>query len=94
MPALATGNNEIAPMDMANAFSAVADLGVHHDPYYIESIQDPTGKAMEPSPRLIIGTQKTAPKNRRNSWGRMLRKGVKRKVKEERAFGPPQDETG
>ena len=46
VPALATGNNEISPIDMASAFSGVADLGVHHDPYYIESIQDPTGKVI------------------------------------------------
>ncbi len=46
VPALATGNNEMSPIDMASAFSGVADLGVHHDPYYIESIQDPAGKVI------------------------------------------------
>src|SRR4029079_16783750 len=41
VPALATGGNEISPIDMASAFSSIANLGVHHDPYYIDRIEGP-----------------------------------------------------
>jgi penicillin-binding protein 1A len=37
-PSLATGNNEVSPLDMASAFQTVANQGVHLDPYYIEKI--------------------------------------------------------
>ena len=37
-PSLATGNNEISPLDMASAFQTVANQGVHLEPYYIEKI--------------------------------------------------------
>jgi membrane peptidoglycan carboxypeptidase len=37
-PSLATGNNEVSPLDMASAFQTVANQGVHMEPYYIEKI--------------------------------------------------------
>ncbi len=37
-PSLATGNNEVTPLDMASAFQTVANNGVHLEPYYIEKI--------------------------------------------------------
>ena len=37
-PSLATGNNEISPLDMASAFQTIANQGVHLDPYYVEKI--------------------------------------------------------
>ena len=37
-PSLATGNNEVTPLDMASAFQTVANQGVHLEPYYIEKI--------------------------------------------------------
>ena len=37
-PSLATGNNEVSPLDMASAFQTVANQGAHLEPYYIEKI--------------------------------------------------------
>ena len=37
-PSLATGNNEVSPLDMASAFQTVANQGVHLEPYYVEKI--------------------------------------------------------
>lgn len=46
VPALATGGNEISPIDMASAFSSITNLGIHHDPYYIDRIEGPDGKTI------------------------------------------------
>jgi penicillin-binding protein 1A len=46
VPALATGGNEISPLDMASAFTSITNLGIHHDPYYIERIDGPDGKPL------------------------------------------------
>ena len=46
VPALATGGNEISPLDMASAFSSIANLGIHHEPYYIDRIEGPDGKVV------------------------------------------------
>jgi penicillin-binding protein 1A len=45
-PSLATGNNEVSPLDMASAFQTIANRGVHIDPYYIEKIVGPDGKVI------------------------------------------------
>jgi penicillin-binding protein 1A len=37
-PSLATGNNEVSPLDMASAFQTVANQGAHLEPYYVEKI--------------------------------------------------------
>jgi penicillin-binding protein 1A len=37
-PSLATGNNEISPLDMASAFQTIANQGAHLEPYYVEKI--------------------------------------------------------
>ena len=42
-PSLATGNNEVTPLDMASAFQTIANQGAHIDPYYIEKIVGPDG---------------------------------------------------
>lgn len=41
LPLTATGNNPMSPMDMAAAWQTIANLGVHHDPYYVEYIEKP-----------------------------------------------------
>jgi membrane peptidoglycan carboxypeptidase len=42
-PSLATGNNEVTPLDMASAYQTIANQGVHIDPYMIEKIVGPDG---------------------------------------------------
>ncbi len=41
---LATGANEMAPIDMASGIQALANEGVHHDPYYVDYIDGPDGE--------------------------------------------------
>ena len=39
----ATGANEMAPIDMAAGVQTLANEGVHHDPYYVDFIDDAAG---------------------------------------------------
>jgi membrane peptidoglycan carboxypeptidase len=41
---LATGANEMAPIDMASGVQALANEGLHHDPYYVDFIDSPDGE--------------------------------------------------
>ncbi len=41
---LATGANEMAPIDMASGIQALANEGVHHAPYYVDFIDGPDGE--------------------------------------------------
>ena len=41
LPLTATGNNPMSPMDVAAGWQTIANLGVHHDPYYVEYINRP-----------------------------------------------------
>ncbi len=41
---LATGANEMAPIDMASGIQALANEGLHHDPYYVDIIDGPEGE--------------------------------------------------
>ena len=41
---LATGANEMAPIDMASGIQALANEGLHHDPYYVDFIDSPEGE--------------------------------------------------
>ncbi len=41
-PALATGANEMSPLDMAAGAQTIANNGLHMQPYYVESITDST----------------------------------------------------
>ena len=43
---LATGANEMSPLDMASGAQTIANNGVHHEPYYIESITRADGSTM------------------------------------------------
>lgn len=38
-----TGANELSPLDMAAGIQTLANEGIHHDPYYIEYIDDAAG---------------------------------------------------
>lgn len=41
---LATGANELSPMDMASGVQTLANEGLHHEPYYVEFIDGPDGE--------------------------------------------------
>ena len=43
---LATGANEMAPIDMASGVQALANEGLHHDPYYVDFIDGPDGERL------------------------------------------------
>jgi len=40
----ATGANELSPLDMAAGAQTIANEGVHHDPYYVEYIDNAAGE--------------------------------------------------
>jgi penicillin-binding protein 1A len=39
----ATGGNEMSTLDMASGIQSIANEGIHHEPYYVESIDDAFG---------------------------------------------------
>jgi membrane peptidoglycan carboxypeptidase len=41
---LATGANELSPLDMASGVQALANEGVHHDPYFVEFVDNAAGE--------------------------------------------------
>ncbi len=43
LPLTATGNNAMSALDMAAGWQTIANLGLHHDPYYVDSIDLPDG---------------------------------------------------
>ncbi|MDO8391806.1 MAG: transglycosylase domain-containing protein [Actinomycetota bacterium] len=43
LPLTATGNNVMAPIDMAAGMQSITNLGLHHEPYYVEAIDWPDG---------------------------------------------------
>lgn len=43
-PAFATGANELSTLDMASGIQSIANEGVHHDPYYVEFIENAMGE--------------------------------------------------
>lgn len=42
----ATGSNEMSPLDMASGAQTIANEGVHHEPYYVEYIDNAEGKRL------------------------------------------------
>ncbi len=63
LPLTATGNNAMAPIDMAAGMQTILNLGLHHDPYYVQWIDsadstrfythdDPGVQAMDQGPAL------------------------------------------
>ena len=51
----ATGANEMSTLDMAAGMQTIANRGQHHDPYYIEKIEDSEGRRIYT--HLAAGTQ-------------------------------------
>jgi penicillin-binding protein 1A len=43
---LATGANEMSPLDMASGVQALANEGLHHNPYFVEYIDGPDGERL------------------------------------------------
>jgi penicillin-binding protein 1A len=43
---LATGANELSPLDMASGVQALANEGLHHSPYYVEYIDNADGERL------------------------------------------------
>ena len=43
LPLTATGNNPMAPIDMASGMETILNQGLHHDPYYVDSIDKSDG---------------------------------------------------
>ena len=41
LPLTATGNNVMAPIDMASGFQTIANQGLHHEPYFVEFVAKP-----------------------------------------------------
>jgi penicillin-binding protein 1A len=54
-----TGANEMSAFDMASATQTIANSGVHHEPYFIEKIEGPTGVIFQhqPNPQLVLTQQ-------------------------------------
>ncbi len=42
----ATGANEMTPLDMASGAQTIANGGLHHEPYYVESIETADGRVI------------------------------------------------
>ena len=42
----ATGANEMSPLDMASGIQTLANVGVHHQPYFVDRIVDPDGESV------------------------------------------------
>ena len=43
LPLTATGNNAMAPIDMASGMQTILNVGLHHDPYYVQWIDGADG---------------------------------------------------
>ncbi len=65
-PSLALGAAELIPLELASAYSAIANQGVYLEPYLIETVRTPDGqnlethqprahKAMEPEIAFVLG---------------------------------------
>ena len=54
-----TGANEMSAFDMASAGQTIANSGVHHEPYFIEKIEGPSGVIYQhqPNPQLVLTKQ-------------------------------------
>jgi penicillin-binding protein 1A len=46
LPLTATGNNVMAPIDMASGMQTILNQGLHHEPYFVQAIDGPDGKRM------------------------------------------------
>src|SRR5437763_5999980 len=60
IPSLTLGTEVVAPIEMVSAYATLAADGEHHDPYFIESVQDRTGKTVyraKPKGKRVIAAQ-------------------------------------
>lgn len=55
----ATGANEMSPLDMASGGQTIANQGLHHEPYFVESINDANGVVIYS--HVAEGTQELDP---------------------------------
>jgi penicillin-binding protein 1A len=46
-PSLALGSADFIPLELAAAYAAIANQGLHVEPYFIEEIVDPSGRVLE-----------------------------------------------
>jgi penicillin-binding protein 1A len=46
-PSLALGTADLTPLELAAAFAAIANSGLHVEPYFIEQVRDPRGNVLE-----------------------------------------------
>jgi len=54
-PSFSTGANEFSPLDMASGAQSIANGGLHHEPYFIEKIENAQGVVLYQ--HTILGTQ-------------------------------------
>lgn len=60
---LALGAGEVSPLDMAAAYSTIANYGVKYEPYLIERIEDDEGNVLfeaDPQPEQVLDQAMTA----------------------------------
>ncbi len=43
---LALGTSGLSPLDLASAYSVIANLGIYREPYFITRIEDPAGRSL------------------------------------------------
>ena len=46
VPSLALGTSEVSPLELTDMYATFAARGVHHTPYFIESVTDANGKVL------------------------------------------------
>jgi len=46
VPSLALGTSEVSPLELADMYATFASRGVHHTPYFIESVKDAKGHVL------------------------------------------------
>ncbi len=73
---LATGANEMSPLDMASGVQALANEGLHHEPYYVEFVDGPDGERIYThlDPGLAGPRSRRCAANRRDHEGPDLRR--------------------
>ena len=60
-PSLALGTSGVSPLEMASAYSTIANLGIYNEPYFIERIEDFKGNLLYEN--FYHGIQSYAPKS-------------------------------
>lgn len=66
VPSLAIGSEDVTPLEMAEAYSVLADGGIRHTPYFVSKIVDSTGKTVAqtvPKGIRVLSSQNVAVEN-------------------------------